>query len=287
MVYDCFQFSNELEILDIRLHELSKVVDKFVIVESAVSHACKPKRLYYEENKSEFKRFKDKIIHIVVEDTPDVNLPWIVNDYQFCQIMRGLKQCKSSDIILFGDLDEIPRAEAVLKGIKLQGKLKIFSQIYCQYYLNCMEYAKGSWYGTRMATYRSLQSYSSPWIAKFSKPDVKIPNGGWHFTYMGGIKRIREKLANMTHQEYNNDLYNTPEKILRAVSRHRDFLHFGYKFKRMDYSLLPEYVQDNRKKFNKMLLDDERRLSTIQSFYLDIKDYLRVGYRNIRKSIYL
>jgi len=34
MIYDCFTFYNELEILKIRLHELSGVVDKFVIVES-------------------------------------------------------------------------------------------------------------------------------------------------------------------------------------------------------------------------------------------------------------
>ena len=34
MVYDCFQFFNELDILKIRLHVLSDVVDRFVISEA-------------------------------------------------------------------------------------------------------------------------------------------------------------------------------------------------------------------------------------------------------------
>jgi len=34
MIYDCFIFYNELDILRVRLNELAGVVDKFVIVES-------------------------------------------------------------------------------------------------------------------------------------------------------------------------------------------------------------------------------------------------------------
>ena len=37
MVYDCFQFFNELDILKLRLHILSDVADRFVISESTVT----------------------------------------------------------------------------------------------------------------------------------------------------------------------------------------------------------------------------------------------------------
>jgi beta-1,4-mannosyl-glycoprotein beta-1,4-N-acetylglucosaminyltransferase len=33
MVYDCFTFYNELDLLEIRLHTLADVVDRFVLVE--------------------------------------------------------------------------------------------------------------------------------------------------------------------------------------------------------------------------------------------------------------
>ena len=37
MVYDCFQFFNELDILKLRMHVLNDVVDKFVISEATVT----------------------------------------------------------------------------------------------------------------------------------------------------------------------------------------------------------------------------------------------------------
>ena len=51
MVYDCFIFFNELDLLEIRLNELKDVVDKFVIVESTETFSKKKKKLYYDENK--------------------------------------------------------------------------------------------------------------------------------------------------------------------------------------------------------------------------------------------
>ena len=70
MVYDCFQFFNELDILNLRLHIMSPIVDKFVISEATTTFSGLPKPLYYEENKEMFKEFEDKIIHVVVDDTP-------------------------------------------------------------------------------------------------------------------------------------------------------------------------------------------------------------------------
>ena len=51
MVYDSFQFFNELDILLLRMHILNDVVDKFVISESTVTFSGDAKPLYYEENK--------------------------------------------------------------------------------------------------------------------------------------------------------------------------------------------------------------------------------------------
>ena len=46
MVYDSFQFFNELDILLLRMHILNDVVDKFVISESTVTFSgdAKPDR---------------------------------------------------------------------------------------------------------------------------------------------------------------------------------------------------------------------------------------------------
>ena len=62
MVYDCFQFFNELDILKLRLHVMDPVVDRFVISEATETFSGKAKPLYYEENKEMFAEFADKIM---------------------------------------------------------------------------------------------------------------------------------------------------------------------------------------------------------------------------------
>lgn len=66
MIYDCFHFFNELDILKIRLEVMNPIVDKFVISEATETFSGLKKPLYYEENKELFSEFQDKIIHVVV-----------------------------------------------------------------------------------------------------------------------------------------------------------------------------------------------------------------------------
>ena len=70
-VFDVFIFFNELDLLDIRLNTLNDKVDFFVLVESTISFSGKPKRLYYQENKHLFEKFNHKIIHHIIDDTPN------------------------------------------------------------------------------------------------------------------------------------------------------------------------------------------------------------------------
>ena len=71
MIYDCFSFFNELDLLEIRLETLDNVVDKFVLAESNYTHTGKPKPLYYKINKARFAKFNDKIIHVISPDPDD------------------------------------------------------------------------------------------------------------------------------------------------------------------------------------------------------------------------
>ena len=47
MVYDCFQFFNELDILKLRMHVLNDVVDKFVISEATVTFSGREKAVIF------------------------------------------------------------------------------------------------------------------------------------------------------------------------------------------------------------------------------------------------
>ncbi|MEI6238274.1 MAG: alpha-1,2-fucosyltransferase, partial [bacterium] len=69
-IYDIFNFFNELDLLEIRLSILDKYVDYFVIVEAVQTFSGDPKPLYYKENEQRYKKWKDKIIHYVINDVP-------------------------------------------------------------------------------------------------------------------------------------------------------------------------------------------------------------------------
>ena len=96
-IYDCFQFFNEENVLDLRLNILDELVDFFVIVESTTDHQGRDKKLNFDIEK--FKKFKKKIIYIAVEDTLDsvkkahIGQNSLVERHQRNSIMKGLKKC--------------------------------------------------------------------------------------------------------------------------------------------------------------------------------------------------
>ena len=131
MIIDCFPFFNELDLLDIRLKLLDNIVDKVVLVESTRTFTLSKKKLFYKENKDRYKKYKDKIVHVIVDDSPALfnkffihkpkNIFWLLKNkksiflnahdidfYQKNQVFKGLKNCNKNDILMLSDLDEIP-----------------------------------------------------------------------------------------------------------------------------------------------------------------------------------
>ena len=47
MIYDCIYFFNEIDIVNIRLNEMSDVVDKIIIIEGNLTYSGNEKISYY------------------------------------------------------------------------------------------------------------------------------------------------------------------------------------------------------------------------------------------------
>lgn len=225
-IYDCFLFFNELELLTIRLHELYEHVDKFVIVESAETFRGNPKPFYFDENKHLFEKFSDKIIHIKVYDCLKTNNPWDREIFQRNQIMRGLIACAPDDIILISDADEIICPFKLLEISETLRKISsndlpmlLCYQTMYRYFFNRLDSEYGFWPGTTAIFFKDLEKYSPNVCRNFGQQKLltKIENAGWHFTYMGGYKRVIEKLAAFSHAECdtpgNKDIKNLEKKI--------------------------------------------------------------------------
>ncbi len=228
-IYDCFQYFDEDLLLDIRLNILNKYVSKFIISEATYTHNGNKKKLNFNINN--FKRFKDKINYIVVDQPPknlqEINdndpenikgqksiLNGMARDYfQRECLIKGLSDSKDNDFILVSDLDEIPDLSKVNFG-KIKNKIIIFEQKMFYYKLNLI-YKNKIWHGSKACKKKDL--ISPQWLRNikpkkysnyridllFSKKKYNdiffVKNGGWHFTYLKKPKELEKKLLNFAH----------------------------------------------------------------------------------------
>lgn len=281
MVYDCFIFFNELDLLEIRLHELQHVVDRFVLVEANRTFQNNPKPYYFEENKARYAPFLDKIIHIKLDKYPlflpliNPFSPWKLEFFQRNALVRGLVGCKPDDIILVSDVDEIPRA-SVLQEYVQQGINQIYGlkmDMFMYFLDNQVVYDGGSnmtreeakagiWHCTALLPYRLLTKKPNRLRKIIMRTKRRgevykiIPNAGWHFTYIGGVKKIIEKIEAFSHTEFNTDVFKSRQQIEEFIQSGKDLFGRDMEFKVLaDRKLLPKYLQQEQtvEKFSEFL----------------------------------
>jgi len=259
-IYDCFMFYNELDILDIRFDELYDVVDKFVISEATLTHSGKPKPLYFEENKHRYSKYIDKIIHIIVDDFPETNDPWVRERHQRESLLKGLTNCNRNDIILSGDADEIPRKNTI-KNYHPSDAMCGLELDYHFYQINCIREEKGTTH-YRILPYWLAKEHGLCW-ARYQKCRL-IKDSGWHFSFLGDIDHIINKIESYAHQEYNNDYYKNKNRLSEMVRNAGDMLEKGMKFHYIEIDgSFPGYVIRNQKSLIDKKLISETNLHAV------------------------
>lgn len=242
-VYDCFMFNDELDVLDIRLEELNSVVDYFVIVESPVTHSGKSKPLYFAENKERYAKYLHKIRHYVFTDMPNTDNAWHRESHQRDACIQGLFDAQEYDTIISGDADEIPKRELIRGYDPRMGAVGVETKYYF-YYLNCERQDKGTTH-LRLLPYWLLKPYS---FCFFRYKDYPIiPNGGWHFSFIGDVKQVKKKIESYAHQEYNTPYFTDEARLERIINEGGDILEKGMQFKFVEINdTFPHYVINNK-----------------------------------------
>ena len=228
-IFDCFMFSDEKMVLDIRLNVLNDYVDEFVIVESKYKHNGDLKGKVFDLN--HYLKFKNKIRYVYLDKEPDGIIPintnldenqknktllhntYLRENYQRDMIAKGISNADPDDFIIIGDIDEIPN----LKDFNFREnkkKLIIFRQKMFYYKLNLF-YKELVWTGSRACLKKKLKS--PQWLRNiknkkyplwridtlFSKNKHNnitfVDNGGWHFTNMKTPEEIFSKLNSFLH----------------------------------------------------------------------------------------
>lgn len=291
MIYDCFTFFDELDLLEIRLNILSPVVDKFVIVEADRTHSNKSKTFIFDENKSRYAPFLNKIIYIKVTEYPVFETSWTFENFQRNMIMEGLKDCNPDDVILISDLDEIPNPMAI-KKYNNEGIFKL-RQSFSYYFINYQNVVNKYWYGARIMRYNIFltdiieqyeYSYNdtliessnrscTPTKIRIIKNLPVIKDGGWHFSYLGGIEKIKYKIKSFSHQEFNTEIFlndDTIELKLRKGLDLYDRKENRYIPVSINNKRFPEYIVKNKEKYSELIVKD---ISIIRNIFVSVKAY--------------
>lgn len=275
MIYDCFTFFNELDLLEIRLNILNDVVDRFVLVEATKTHRGQDKPLFFKENKERFAKFLPKIEHVIVDKYPKwVGFfkqpgPWDLENHQRNAIQRGLKKCKRNDVILISDVDEIPTPEKIL-AYKDKPGFKIFQQRCYYYYLNCLAIDSNSplicedgsrpWNGTVMTHYKTMSTPQKVRDLRDRSPRRNrshVADGGWHYSWLGGTEKVIEKLHTICHTELLTDdkLYD-PTYVENSIKNGIDIFNrpnLTTRFETLEQHTHP-YVIKNKEKYSHLYL---------------------------------
>ena len=177
--------------------------------------------------------------------------------YQRYCIDRGIKQLnlQDDDIIIISDVDEIPEKESIIRYSNLNYKKPIsLLQKNHYYYFNCVE-KNEEWIGSVISRKKNISTIQEIRNNRFQYD--KFKNGGWHFSYLGGVDRIITKLKSFAHSEYNDEKFLNTQFLSEKIDEGEDILDRGKKFIFFDIELFsnfyPDYLLKNKEKFNKYI----------------------------------
>jgi len=212
---------------------LNDLVDYFVIVESTHSYSGHEKPLYFNVNRELYEKFEDKIIHVAVDDMPfrhpNINYnngeQWKNESCQRNAISRGLNELdlNDRDLIIISDLDEIVDTNTLAKVRNNEIVADCHSFDMDFYYYNLNTKILCDWALSKILSYKKYKDLN------LSCNDIracyyfpKIQRGGWHLSYFGDSKFIKNKIETAAHQEYNNERFTDLQIIEDKINNNKD-----------------------------------------------------------------
>ena len=203
----------------------------------------------------------------------------MIRDYfQRENLIKGLKESQTDDLIMISDLDEIPNLSR-LDFSKIKDKIIFFEQKMFYYKLNLL-YKEFKWYGTKAIKKKNF--ISPQWLRNikgkkyskwrfdiiFSKKKYSnlyfVKDGGWHFTCLKTADELQNKLLNFAHHYEFQQSGLKIDDIRKMIADKRVLYDHsidqkGYKWsgkstlKKIENKILPEYINLNLQKYKNWL----------------------------------
>ena len=210
MLIDSFLFFNEIELVELRVKYLEKIVDYFVIVEANITQQGKKKDWNFPKIlRNNLKEFSNKIQYHQLNIDPDKiknEESWIIDDvkgddawrienFQRNYIKTACKKFSNDDILIISDVDEIPSKQK-LEFIKLCDFKKIAPIALEQhlFHIDCNFLRLESWRGSIVTTMQICNAYSPHRLRRSRNRISHFSDSGWSFSSFGGPKKSKKNL---------------------------------------------------------------------------------------------
>lgn len=213
MLFDCFLYFNEKELLELRYEMLKDVVDGFIITDANRTFKGDPKPFTCVETLRELGIPEDKvqILHVELPSKEEVLNPWVREYAQRDALAVGMRMTPPDSVFFFSDVDEIPKPDALLTAVELAK----------QNPERCVRLSMPMFYGR--ADLRVVNPEGKPdeapnnWICgtvvlhehldqtlsqiRRNEKDIVVGDcdAGWHFSWMGNAERLKTKVQSFSH----------------------------------------------------------------------------------------
>ena len=240
--YDTFMFNNELDMLECRLYELENVPNLIhVAIEADVDHQDHQKPYHLTENLDRFEQWKDRLVVVRATGLPthaEDPDPWAREHAQREWARFGMPDAVGDDVILHGDVDEIPTV-LVTRNIRPQGFVSFTQR---GHFWSCRWTYGQPWFGTVAGRARDIASFGQ--MRDMRNVARKIPDAGWHLSWLGGPDVALAKVGSFCHPEVKDRIVDGLESDrFLAEGVHVD----GVKMTRTDIDdTYPRWVREGR-----------------------------------------
>ncbi|GAB2289190.1 hypothetical protein Dimus_023493 [Dionaea muscipula] len=272
-VFDAIIFSHELDLLEIRWHELRPYVTKFVILESNTTFTGIPKPLYFSSNRANRFAFAEgMIVHNVFpgrirSSSHHEEDPFKLEAYQRAEMNRLLQLAGISDgdLVIMSDTDEIPSPNTIRLLQWCDGTPPVL-HLELKHYMYSFEFPVdySSWRAT-------AHLYSSRWTKyrHSRQSDLILSDAGWHCSFC--FRHLRDFVFKMTAYSHANRVtrrefldHNRIQKIICHGDDLFDMLPEEYTFRELIKKMgpirrsasavhLPSYLIQNADRYKFLL----------------------------------
>lgn len=201
MIVDCFTFNDELDMLELRLRALNDAVGAFVLVEAPVTFQGDPKPLHFDEHRERFSPWLHRIVHVVADELPGGDNPWLRENLQREAMVKGLRQLGLAgiDTVVVADVDEIWDPET----LRRPDPFLVLLQTMIVYDWRWQH--PEPWDGPTATTWDTIRKCGpSPMtIVRNCRLHHRPPRkrSGWHLSWFGGPDANLSKLDSFSHTE--------------------------------------------------------------------------------------